>query len=76
LKAVVAFPCETALAIAGLMMSGTLSRFPRLRIAFSHGGGAFGLVLPRLRQGWKVLASVGEVVTESPAAIARRLYCD
>jgi aminocarboxymuconate-semialdehyde decarboxylase len=76
LKAVVAFPCETALTIAGLMTSGTLSRFPRLRIAFSHGGGAFGLVLPRLLHGWKVLASVGKIMTESPAEIARRLYYD
>jgi aminocarboxymuconate-semialdehyde decarboxylase len=76
LKAVVAFPCETALAIAGLMTSGTLSRFPRLKIAFSHGGGAFGLILPRLLHGWKVLASVGKAMTESPAEIARRLYYD
>ena len=76
LKAVVAFPSETALAIAGLMTSGTLSRFPRLRIAFSHGGGAFGLVLPRLMHGWKVLASIGKAMTEPPADIARRLYYD
>ncbi len=76
LKAVVAFPCETALTIAGLMTSGTLSRFPGVRIAFSHGGGAFGLVLPRLIHGWKVLPSVGKAITKSPADIARRLYYD
>ncbi len=76
LKAVVAFPCETALAIAGLMTSGTLTRFPRLRIAFSHGGGAFGLVLPRLVHGAKVLTSLGKAMTESPTDIARRLYYD
>ena len=76
LKAVVAFPCETALTIAGLMTSGMLSRFPSLKIAFSHGGGAFGLVLPRLLHGWKVLASVGGSMAESPAEIARRLFYD
>jgi len=76
LKAVVAFPCETALTIAGLITSGMLSRFPRLKIAFSHGGGAFGLVLPRLLHGWKVMASVSDSMTESPADIARRLYYD
>jgi len=76
LKAVAAFPCETALTIAALMTSGTLSRFPRLKIAFSHGGGAFGLVLPRLMQGWTVLPSMREAIAESPADIARRLYYD
>jgi aminocarboxymuconate-semialdehyde decarboxylase len=76
LKALVAFPCETALTIAGLMTSGMLSRFPRLRIAFSHGGGAFGLVLPRLLHGWKVLARLRASIAESPADIARRLYYD
>lgn len=76
LKAVIGFPCETALTIAGLMTSGMLSRFPRLRIAFSHGGGAFGLVLPRLLHGWKVLASVSASMAESPVDIARRLYYD
>ncbi len=76
LKAVAAFPCETALTLAALMTSGTLSRHPRLKIAFSHGGGAFGLVLPRLMQGWAVLPALREAIAESPADIARRLYYD
>jgi aminocarboxymuconate-semialdehyde decarboxylase len=76
LRAVAAFPCETALSIAALIASGTLTRFPRLRIAFSHGGGAFGLVLPRMMQGWHVLPSLRETLAESPAEIARRLYYD
>jgi len=76
LRALSAFPCETALTIAALMTSGTLSRFPRLKIAFSHGGGAFGLVLPRLMQGWTVLPPIRNAIAESPAEIARRLYYD
>lgn len=76
LSAVAAFPCETALTIAALMASGTFSRFPRLKIAFSHGGGAFGLVLPRLMQGWAVLPTLRAAIPESPADIARRLYYD
>ena len=76
LRAMAAFPCETALAIAALIASGTLTRFPRLRIAFSHGGGAFGLLLPRLMQGWNVLASLREAIAEPPSEIARRLYYD
>ncbi len=76
LKAVSAFPCETALTIAALITSGTLTRFPGLRIGFSHGGGAFGLVLPRLIQGWTVLPSLRCAISEPPAEIARRLYYD
>lgn len=76
LRAVAAFPCETALAIAALIAGGTLTRFPRLRIAFSHGGGAFGLVLPRMMQGWRVLPPLRDAIAESPAEIARRLYYD
>jgi aminocarboxymuconate-semialdehyde decarboxylase len=75
LPALVAFPCETAVAIASLIAGGMLSRHPGLRIAFSHGGGAFGLVLPRLMHGWKTMRELGEKVP-SPREQARRLYYD
>ena len=75
-RAVSAFPCETSQTIVALMTSGTLVRFPRLKIAFSHGGGAFGLVLPRLMQGWDVMPAMRQAVAESPTDIARRLYYD
>lgn len=76
IRAVSAFPCETSQTIAALMVGGTLTRFPRLKIAFSHGGGAFGLVLPRLMQGWRVMPGITRAMTESPADVARRLYYD
>ena len=76
LGALAAFPCETALAITSLMTSGTLSRFPGLKIAFSHGGGAFAALLPRLQHGWRTLPTLQALMPESPAHIARRLYYD
>jgi aminocarboxymuconate-semialdehyde decarboxylase len=76
LGAVVAFPCETSFAIASLITGGTLVRHPRLRLAFSHGGGAFGLVLPRLMHGWKSLAPVTRLIERSPLEQARALYYD
>jgi aminocarboxymuconate-semialdehyde decarboxylase len=76
LGALAAFPTETALAISGLMTGGTLSRFTGLKIAFSHGGGAFASVLPRLQHGWQVLKPVRALIPEAPAQIARRLYYD
>jgi aminocarboxymuconate-semialdehyde decarboxylase len=75
MPALVAFPCETAVTIASLMVGGTLQRHPRLRIAFSHGGGVFALVLPRLMHGWKMMKELKERV-RSPAEQARALYYD
>lgn len=76
LKAVVAFPCETAFAAASLMTSGVLTRHPRLKLAFSHGGGAFASVLPRLQYGWRTLRPVADLMAEAPVSMARRLYYD
>ena len=75
MPALVAFPCETAMTIASLMVGGVLARHPRLRIAFSHGGGVFGLVLPRLMHGWNSQKELREKV-QSPAEQARKLYYD
>ena len=75
MPALVSFPCETAVCIASLMMGGMLTRHPRLRIAFSHGGGVFALVLPRLMHGWKSMKELSERV-RSPAEQARTLYYD
>ena len=52
--AYIGFPLETAYCIASLMTGGTLTRHPRLRLAFSHGGGAFASILPRLAHGWTI----------------------
>lgn len=76
LPALVLFPCETATAIASLIMGGIIGRHPRLRIAFSHGGGVFALVLPRLMFGWKTVPKLAELVPEAPAEQARRLFYD
>lgn len=75
MPALVSFPCETAMTIASLMVGGVLQRHPKLRIAFSHGGGVFALVLPRLMQGWKLQKDLREKV-RSPAEQARTLYYD
>jgi aminocarboxymuconate-semialdehyde decarboxylase len=76
MPALALFPCETSTAIVSLMMAGIIGRHPRLRIAFSHGGGVFGLVLPRFMHGWKLLAGMKEATGGSPAELARRLYYD
>ena len=72
----IGFPCKTAFAIASLITGGTLQRHPRLRLAFSHGGGAFALVLKRLTHGWNIYPPVREHIAQPPAELARRLYYD
>jgi len=76
LGAVIGYPCELAFAIASLITGGTLDRFPRLRLAFSHGGGAFALVLPRLRHVLATMPALGALAREPVDAYAGRLFYD
>jgi len=76
LMAYIGFPLETAYTIASLMTGGTLTRHPGLRLAFSHGGGAFASILPRLAQGWKIKPEFAALMGASPYEHARRLYYD
>jgi aminocarboxymuconate-semialdehyde decarboxylase len=72
----VAFPGETNFAICSLISGGTLERHPKLRIAFSHGGGTFAIVLPRLAQGWTISPALRDIIKTNPRETARRLYYD
>ena len=54
LQAGLLFPCEIALAAASVLTGGLLDRHPNLRLGFSHGGGALGLLLPRLARDYDV----------------------
>jgi aminocarboxymuconate-semialdehyde decarboxylase len=76
LMAFIGFPLDTAYAIASLMTGGTLTRHPRLRLAFSHGGGAFASILPRLTHGWKSRPEITERIGVSPYEHARKLFYD
>lgn len=76
LEQVVAFPCETAFAIASLMTSGLIAKHPKLRIAFSHGGGAFGQMLPRLQHAWSLAPGLQKAMPQSPRELARMLFYD
>jgi aminocarboxymuconate-semialdehyde decarboxylase len=76
LRAMLSFPCEVSFAIGSAITGGLLTRHPYLRIAFSHGGGAFASVLPRLQHAWRSIDSIRALVAEEPIAIARRLYFD
>jgi aminocarboxymuconate-semialdehyde decarboxylase len=76
LEAVIAFPCETALTIGSLITGGLMERHPRLRLGFSHGGGGFGQVLPRLQHSWSIDTALQQRVPTAPTETARRFYYD
>lgn len=76
LQQVLAYPTDVGLAAASVITGGLMQRHPRLRIAFSHGGGTLASLLPRLEQGWGVFPALGESIPESPTAQARRLFYD
>jgi len=73
---VVCFPGDIALAACSMITGGTAERHPSLRIAFSHGGGAMAMLLPRLVQAWEAIPKVRESLPRSPELYARRFFYD
>jgi aminocarboxymuconate-semialdehyde decarboxylase len=76
LEQVLAFPGEVGLAAASFMTSGVLTRHPRLRLAFSHGGGALPMALPRMQHAWEHMTPVHQCMAQAPRELARRLFVD
>ena len=50
----VGMPAETARAICSMIFGGVFENFPRLRIAFAHGGGSFPFTIGRIEHGFDV----------------------
>lgn len=48
----VGMPAEVSLAICSMIFGGVFEKLPNLRVAFAHGGGAFGGSIGRIEQGF------------------------
>ncbi|MDB5806621.1 MAG: 2-amino-3-carboxymuconate-6-semialdehyde decarboxylase-like [Betaproteobacteria bacterium] len=72
----VAFPGDIGLAVASMITGGIAERVPGLKIAFSHGGGAFAMMMPRLVRGWNAVPKAKESLPKSPREYARKFYYD
>ncbi len=72
----VAFPADIGMAVAAIITGGIAARHPKLRIAFSHGGGAFSMMLPRIAHAWRMTPKAKEAMPESPEIYARRFFYD
>jgi aminocarboxymuconate-semialdehyde decarboxylase len=64
------------LAAASALTGNLMLRRPRLRIAFSHGGGTLAMLLPRLEQAMAVFPALRDTVQPSPTEQARSFYYD
>jgi len=56
----VCFPGDVALACASMITGGIATRHPKLRIAFSHGGGTMSILMPRLLHAWNMFPKAKE----------------
>lgn len=50
----VGMPAETARAIASMIFGGIFEQYPKLRVAFAHGGGSFPFTIGRIQHGFNV----------------------
>ncbi len=50
----VGMPAETARAICSMIFGGVFEQFPKLRVAFAHGGGSFPFTIGRIEHGFNV----------------------
>jgi aminocarboxymuconate-semialdehyde decarboxylase len=76
LQQVLAYPTDVGLAAASALTGNLMLRRPRLRIAFSHGGGTLAMLLPRLEQAMSVFPALRDTVQRSPTEQARSFYYD
>ncbi len=50
----VGMPGETTRAICSMIFGGVFKKFPKLRVAFAHGGGSFPITIGRIEHGFNV----------------------
>ncbi len=74
--AALGIPHENTMAVASLMMTDVLGRFPGLKLVFSHGGGGLGAVLDRMTLIWERFPAMRETLKVPPVEYARRFYFD
>jgi aminocarboxymuconate-semialdehyde decarboxylase len=77
LENMVGRPAESTVAIAHLLFSGILERYPDLVLVMVHGGGYMPYQLGRWEKGYKVVPHIaGRHISRPPIEFVKRLYYD
>lgn len=71
-----AFPLDTALSAMSLIRAGIPAKYPKLKVGFSHGGGAMAPLTHRLTKGWEIIDVFNQEVPKSPSYYASRFFYD
>lgn len=76
LMPLVGFPMDTTLAAAHLTFAGIPDRFPGIRWALGHLGGAVPYLAERLDRGWEAFPRSRERLTRPPSEVLREFHYD
>jgi aminocarboxymuconate-semialdehyde decarboxylase len=68
-------PVETTVALSRLIFSGTLDRYPRLRLVCAHGGGYLPTYLGRSDHAWRIRPDAAGCL-RPPSEYLRRIWFD
>jgi aminocarboxymuconate-semialdehyde decarboxylase len=73
----VGMPAETSRAICSMIFGGVLEKFPKLKVAFAHGGGSFPITIGRIEHGYKVRPDLVAIDNEiNPRKYIGRFWID
>ena len=73
----VGMPAETSLAICSMIFGGVFEKFPKLRVAFAHGGGSFPITIGRIQHGFEARPDLCAVDNKvAPIDYLGRFYVD
>jgi aminocarboxymuconate-semialdehyde decarboxylase len=76
LENAIGFPIEGALGIASIITGKVMEACPQLRLAFSHGGGTFMQLLPRIENAWHKNPAIQAHLPKPPSDYARMFFYD
>ena len=76
LMPLVGFLCDTTLAAAKIVFSGVPERFPRIRWALGHLGGAIPYLAERLDRGFEAFSECRANIPQPPSEYLKKFYYD
>jgi aminocarboxymuconate-semialdehyde decarboxylase len=73
----VGMPAESSLAICSMIFGGIFEKFPKLRVAFAHGGGSFPATIGRIEHGFNVRPDLVAIDNKvNPREYLNKFYID